>query len=405
LSRPRIVALAYHCDPELGSEHAAGWVWARMLASFADVCLVTRSYPDDPDRTRLRAAIAEAPEAAHIQLEVVSLPAPLRHTSPWTTSLQRLGYLAWQLLAVRVARRQHRHQAFDLAWHLIWSAGWMGSLGWAIGPRFVWGPIGTGVGPPWRLVPSLGFVGVLSELSRAALRRLSPIFNPLVWTATRRASLILVQNRETLGWLPAAHRSRAVTFNNVVLVDAPNGSANGNGDVASTHAARPEREAIFAGRLLPWKGPHLAIRALRYAPDWTLTLYGSGREETRLRELAFDLGYSDRVTFAGEVDRQRLMEIMAEHASVLLFPSLHDEGGWVVQEALSVGLPVVCLDRGGPAQLGGIGVPTGSVEETAKRLASALDEAASKPVDPAVVRRIDRCRAVLVQVLRDSGMI
>ena len=35
----------------------------------------------------------------------------------------------------------------------------------------------------------------------------------------------------------------------------------------------------------------------------------------------------------------------------LLFPSLHDSSGNVVLESLAGGLPVVCLDLGGPAQL------------------------------------------------------
>jgi glycosyltransferase involved in cell wall biosynthesis len=39
----------------------------------------------------------------------------------------------------------------------------------------------------------------------------------------------------------------------------------------------------------------------------------------------------------------------------LLFPSMHDAGGWAVAEALSLGCPVICLDRGGPAVVVGAG--------------------------------------------------
>jgi len=34
-----------------------------------------------------------------------------------------------------------------------------------------------------------------------------------------------------------------------------------------------------------------------------------------------------------------------------IFPSLHDSGGTVVLEAQSFGVPVICLDIGGPATL------------------------------------------------------
>ena len=36
---------------------------------------------------------------------------------------------------------------------------------------------------------------------------------------------------------------------------------------------------------------------------------------------------------------------------LFVYPSLHDSSGNVVLEALSFGLPVVCLDLGGPAQI------------------------------------------------------
>ncbi len=63
---------------------------------------------------------------------------------------------------------------------------------------------------------------------------------------------------------------------------------------------------------------------------------------------------------------------MAEEADVLLFPSLHDEGPMVVAEALSIGLPVICLDRGGARDFGGIAVRVGSVRRTVDRLARAM---------------------------------
>ena len=36
-----------------------------------------------------------------------------------------------------------------------------------------------------------------------------------------------------------------------------------------------------------------------------------------------------------------------------LFPSLHDQAGWVAAEASSMGTPDVCLPLGGPALLAG----------------------------------------------------
>lgn len=45
---------------------------------------------------------------------------------------------------------------------------------------------------------------------------------------------------------------------------------------------------------------------------------------------------------------------MHEESDTFLFPSLHDEAGWAVAEAIASGLPVVCLDHGGPRVVAGV---------------------------------------------------
>ncbi len=56
-------------------------------------------------------------------------------------------------------------------------------------------------------------------------------------------------------------------------------------------------------------------------------------------------------------------EVMAaiQRADVLVAPSLRDSAGWAVAEAMTLGCPVVALDRGGPSYLleggGGTAVP------------------------------------------------
>ena len=67
-----------------------------------------------------------------------------------------------------------------------------------------------------------------------------------------------------------------------------------------------------------------------------------------------------------------------ESHDLLLFPSLHDSGGYVVLEALSHGMPVVCLDLGGPRDIvttsSGIVVKTGgrNTAQVAKDMADKI---------------------------------
>ena len=147
-------------------------------------------------------------------------------------------------------------------------------------------------------------------------------------------------------------------FPNVALIDG-----------MPPEARRPEaRTALFAGNLLPLKGVALAIDALTYLPGWHLVLCGDGRDAARLRRRAVGRGVQDRVRFLGRVARDDVIDQLRT-ADVFVFPSLRDSAGWAVAEACAVGVPVVCLDRGGPPSIVGRAVPVRTPAATAREIA------------------------------------
>src|SRR6266496_1714770 len=141
LMRPRILVVAYACEPGAGSESGAGWVWPRMLARIADVWVVTR----ENNQRAIEAALPEVPEREHLRFVYVDLPERLRF---WKRGHRRarLYYLIWQAMMVREARRIDSEVGFDAVWHLTMSTVWLGSLAPLLRKPFVFGPVGGGVG-------------------------------------------------------------------------------------------------------------------------------------------------------------------------------------------------------------------------------------------------------------------
>jgi glycosyltransferase involved in cell wall biosynthesis len=135
---------------------------------------------------------------------------------------------------------------------------------------------------------------------------------------------------------------------------------------------------LYVGKFLYIKCAHLVIdafaRAARDHGTMHLVMVGAGPEEPRLRAQVAGLGLERRVTFAGWLSRAQVLDLMGD-ASMLLFPSA-EGAGMVVLEAMAGGLPVVCLDLGGPGQMvapqAGIRVPVGSYGGMADGLAEAL---------------------------------
>jgi glycosyltransferase involved in cell wall biosynthesis len=335
--RRRIVAFAYACEPNQGSEPGAGWAWARILARLGEVWVVTRANNKDV----IERALQHTPEADTLHFVYVDLPRWAR----WWKRGQRgvhLYYLLWQLMALIKARQIHRKIEFDLAWHLTLANAWLGSTAALVGPPFVFGPVGAGAVVPVRLFPLLGWRGATFESLRSLTRATSRAANPLARLAWRRATLILVQNHASRDWLPRRHQLKAEVMPNAIAPDQASTAMN----KAMGHTA------LFAGRLIPSKGAGLALQAVSLVPSWRLVVCGSGPDENRLRRLARENGVESRVSFRGWVPRPILHDLM-RRADVFLFPSLHDEAGWAVAEALACGLPVVCLDLGGPPVVAG----------------------------------------------------
>jgi len=113
---------------------------------------------------------------------------------------------------------------------------------------------------------------------------------------------------------------------------------------------------LTVARLVPHKGQDVVVRSLpalaKEFPDVRYVVVGEGHDETRLREIAIELGVEDRVIFAGALSERELPEAYAT-ATIYAGPSRVDneinvEGfGISFLEASSSGLPVVAGDSGG----------------------------------------------------------
>jgi glycosyltransferase involved in cell wall biosynthesis len=358
MSGTRIIAFDYACEPGEGSEPGAGWAWACILARLGETWVVTRANNRGP----IEQVFSATPERHRLHFVYVDLPAWARFWKKGQRGI-RVYYLLWQIAALHAARRLHKKIRFTLAWHLTFANAWFGSLAALIGPPFVYGPVGGGVPmPPMQLLRLLGSRAVGFELTRAAAKGLGRYVNPLARLAWARARIVLVQNRETAGWLPPRHRAKVAVFPNPVLDTA----------LDRERLAADPPTALFAGRLIAWKGVALALKAVAATRDWRLLVCGAGRDEPQIVKFADRLGLDGRVRFLGTQPRDEVFRLMTDEADVLLFPSLREEAGWIVVEALASGIPVICLDRGGPPVLGGDAALAAPVEDDPEAVASSL---------------------------------
>ena len=115
------------------------------------------------------------------------------------------------------------------------------------------------------------------------------------------------------------------------------------------YAAPDEKIIFFIGRMVREKGAQILIQALPLVRaggrSVKLVIAGGGNRE-HLEQLAYDLGVTEQVFFAGRVsdeDRDRLYRV----ADVAVYPSLYEPFGIVALEAMAARVPVVVSDAGG----------------------------------------------------------
>ncbi len=336
----KVLLSAYACEPGKGSEPAVGWNWARTISRFAEVWVITRAN----NRPAIERTL-EAEPLPNIHWVYFDLPRWARFWKKGQRGVH-LYYYLWQMGIYRLARRLHQQVGFDLVHHVTFVNYWMPSFLTLLPVPFVWGPVGGGDATPRAFYRTFSWRGKGYEYTRDLIRWLGE-HDPATRMTARRAALALATTPAT------AERLRALGARKVGVLSQVALPAEEIAQLATIpFREEPPFRLASVGRLLHLKGFHLGLQAfalfVREFPQSEYWLIGDGPERRCLEHLAKRLGVADKVRFFGALPREEVLRQLAE-VDVLVHPSLHDSGGWVVVEAMAAGRPVVCLDLGGPA--------------------------------------------------------
>lgn len=117
------------------------------------------------------------------------------------------------------------------------------------------------------------------------------------------------------------------------------------------------RRVIATGRLFPQKNYPVLVRAAAHMPDVEIVIVGTGPDETMLKQLAQELGVTDRVSFVGHRSRKEALQLLSE-GDVFVQPSWFEGHSLGLIEAAKLRLPLVVSNV--PVQIEGITGPDGT---------------------------------------------
>jgi len=398
MSRLKILAIAYACNPTRGSESGVGWGWVNAIAEGHDVTVITADYNSGDIERHFESRDGLASNNLRF-IYVKNRPWHYRPQGTWlkiensmAKPLMNLAYQDWLRCAFEEAKREVAQNHYDLV-HLITYVGWRfpGNF-YRLGIPFVWGPIGGMKNTPWRLLHILGLRGALYYGARNLINSLQLRTLPGPRRALRAADKGIIaatsEIQEDL-WARFGVKSHVICE-----VGQPH-------LIVADPSQREDKEPFricWSGLHLPGKALHLLLHAAARLPknlDYSIEILGDGPCNQAWRALASRLKIDDRCHWHGWLPRDHSLAVMSD-SHVFAITSLKDLTSTVAVEAISLGLPIVCLDHCGFADLVtvdcGIRVYPGSAAQIISDLADALwmlsrDEALRRRLAQGAIRR------------------
>jgi glycosyltransferase involved in cell wall biosynthesis len=373
MKKLKVLISAYACNPA-GSPHLhpgedlVGWNLVQQLKKNHELWVITHDY----NRPEIQRGLKGSdPKGLHFVYVKLPLFVRLLYRVGFG---ERIYYYLWQIAAWRTAVRLHRKHHFNLAHHLTFGNYWMPSFIGAFLPvPFIWGPIGGGQKIPRVFMKEFSYTEKLSEYGRDAAQWIGRYLLISRKICMRRAQSILVCNRETKAMFPCKYWPKIQYF-------PVNGiSRQELAPISSTRARGKTLRFITAGRFIRLKGFDIILRAFAAFQNTgiqaELVIVGQGPKEADLRSLAERLNLSGGVRFLTWLSRDELLKRM-RGSDVFLFSSLRDGGGAVVVEAMASGIPVICLNLGGPGfhirKEWGVKISSGQPDDVIKGFSQAM---------------------------------
>jgi glycosyltransferase involved in cell wall biosynthesis len=336
-------------------------------------------------KQELEAWLMNHPDAPRMTLAYVA-PSRLAilcerlHSRPGLRPFYYWAYQLWQKRALKVARALHCATPFDIVHQLTYATFWEPGYLWRLGIPFFWGPIAGANVIPLRYLSVLGVQGAIEAVARYILNAMTLMTHPRIGAASRHARHIWCVTEREHNIL-----SRFTTRTSMML---EGGTVPGD---AHTRVLGPGQtlRIVWSGLHIPRKALPLLIRAIgRLNPNCSVAIdilgagRGSNKETEKSKSLAEELGVASKFTWHGNLPRDQALEKM-RNAHLLVHTSLLESTSWVVLEALSSGMPVICHDACGMANAVtpdcGIKIPMTGVEDSVRGFSRAIQTLIDEP--------------------------
>ena len=366
--KKHVLVVAYACEPNKTSEPGVGWNLTKEISKKYKTTVLTRK------NNQKNIESEKKDERTFIYYDLPSFFLKMKKILPLGTQLY---FLFWQWGAYFYAKKHIKNfeSDIDLVHHLTFGISWTSPPSFILNKKFIWGPIGGGDIAPLSLFKELDYKSKLQESIYFLLNKLGR-YSPFSYLIRKNADAIIFRTE-------SLKSNFKRTSTNILPIISETASVE-----IEIKPPKKHNTFIYAlsiGRMIYGKETMLSVKGfheyLKRGGKGKLELLGAGydfeRVKNYIKEHKLEQHIIARGFVSGDVVHQKLSE-----ASVLLHPSFREGGSWAIMEAMTYGLPVVCLNRSGPKDMVtkecGILIDTHSQNQVIDDIANSLMQLSSK---------------------------
>ncbi|MEE9326112.1 MAG: glycosyltransferase [Cocleimonas sp.] len=337
-NKKNVLIIAYACEPNETSEPGVGWNFSQEISKFMNVSVLTRS------NNKPKIEASETTSISFLYYDLPKIFLFLKKRLPLGTQLY---FLLWQWGAYISVRKKIKSGdlKFNIIHQLTFSITWIAPPAFLFKLPFVWGPMGGGDYIPFVFLKGMKLKSIFQESIYYLINQSNKVSVFSIFSR-KKCSALLFRTISSKDQFPKSGCSyRTIVSETAWSKAIPNElKTRENGYI----------HAVCIGRMTYWKGTMLAVKGfhdfINNGGNGKLELFGKGTELEPIQNYINSNNLKDKIVIRGFVSND-IVQKQLENADILLHPSFRDGGSWAVMEAMSYGLPVICLDTSGPKDM------------------------------------------------------
>lgn len=329
----RVLLLAYACEPDKGSEPGIGWNWAIHLSKFANVTVITRANNRFVIEDKLSKERSSSPLFIYFDIPIIK---KIKTIIPFGIQLYNL---LWEFFVIK---RINKGETYSLIHRVTFGSTFSCLRLYKLNGTYIHSFVAGGESAPKSISERYSSMHKFIERMRMIYNSAYKWF-PVTKKLYDNSRLVLSVTQETSRFITSLGYKGKTKIVPAIGIGKITGHAKSKSECFNL---------VYAGRLIYWKNVDVLVKAMKgiSVDNIAMDIYGDGKEKRKLQKLASMYGLEASIKFHGNIRRDVLLgKISGSH--LFLFASSHDSGGMAILEAVSLKIPVLILDTGGPSEI------------------------------------------------------